>query len=100
MQTYDPIRQPYPSHIPAMRPTHEGSAGQSLTPIFDALYLEYRRSFRALPGDRTGEENLVFHGFAGHPGSRLAVHPPYGATAWQPYPVRQHPALPPAPGGR
>ncbi|MET9294597.1 hypothetical protein [Streptomyces sp. NPDC003077] len=31
---------------------------RSATPIFDALYAEYRRSFRALPGDRTGEEEL------------------------------------------
>lgn len=36
----------------------------SHTPIYDALYSEYRRSFRALPGDRTGEEDLGFTGFA------------------------------------
>ncbi len=35
----------------------------SSTPIYDALYSEYRRSFRALPGDRSGEENLGFPAF-------------------------------------
>lgn len=37
--------------------------GTSATPIYDALYSEYRRSFRALPGDRSGEENLRFPAF-------------------------------------
>ncbi|WP_234327123.1 hypothetical protein, partial [Streptomyces sp. NRRL WC-3742] len=36
----------------------------SPTPIYDELYSEYRRLFRALPGDRTGEEDLSFTGFA------------------------------------
>ncbi|MFJ3146141.1 hypothetical protein ACIPJM_27310 [Streptomyces halstedii] len=46
-----------------MRPAWDPSAGRSPTPIYDALYAEFRRSFRALPGDRTGEENLGFRGF-------------------------------------
>ncbi|MFD5324525.1 hypothetical protein [Streptomyces sp. NPDC127092] len=54
-----------PSAIPAMRPAQDGSAGFSATPIYDALYSEYRRSFRTLPGDRSGEEELGFRGFAG-----------------------------------
>jgi hypothetical protein len=33
------------------------------TPIYDALYSEYRRLFRTLPGDRSGEESLRFSGF-------------------------------------
>ena len=37
----------------------------SATPIYDALYSEFRRLFRALPGDRSGEEDLRFTGF-GH----------------------------------
>ncbi|MFD5070694.1 hypothetical protein ACFWNC_22565 [Streptomyces sp. NPDC058369] len=41
-----------------MRPSQDPSCGPSHTPIYDALYSEYRRSFRALPGDRTGEESL------------------------------------------
>ncbi|MFI0901414.1 hypothetical protein [Streptomyces sp. NPDC020983] len=40
----------------------DGSGG-SATPIYDALYREYRRLFRTLPGDRTGEESLQFNGF-------------------------------------
>ncbi|MGW2181418.1 hypothetical protein ACWCXX_25625 [Streptomyces sp. NPDC001732] len=55
-----------------MRPTQDSSGGQSHTPIYDALYSEYRRSFRALPGDRSGEENLGFMAFGtGLFGSRL-----------------------------
>ncbi|MEV6327214.1 hypothetical protein [Streptomyces sp. NPDC051909] len=59
-----------------MRPAHDGTAGTagstgfpgtstgfSATPIYDALYSEYRRSFRSLPGDRSGEEELGFRGF-------------------------------------
>jgi hypothetical protein len=33
------------------------------TPIYDGLYSEFRRLFRALPGDRSGEDNLRFIGF-------------------------------------
>ncbi|WP_328924940.1 hypothetical protein OG429_09985 [Streptomyces sp. NBC_00190] len=36
----------------------------SHTPIYDTLYSEYLRSFRALPGDRTGEEDLGFTAFS------------------------------------
>ncbi|MEI7031394.1 hypothetical protein [Streptomyces pratensis] len=46
-----------------MRPSQDPSRGVSPTPIYDALYSEYRRSFRALPGDRSGEENLGFAAF-------------------------------------
>ncbi|KRV49647.1 hypothetical protein AQ490_20250 [Wenjunlia vitaminophila] len=53
---------PYPAPIPAMRPSCE-AFDRSGTPIYDALYSEYRRLFRALPGDRTGEEELRFTGF-------------------------------------
>ncbi|MEV0374344.1 hypothetical protein AB0I10_31880 [Streptomyces sp. NPDC050636] len=44
-----------PSHEP--RSTHTADRG-SATPIYDALYAEYRRSFRALPGDRTDEPEV------------------------------------------
>ena len=57
-----------------MRPSREPSGGQSQTPIYDALYSEYRRSFRALPGDRSGEENLGFVAFGtGMFGSRAPL---------------------------
>ncbi|MFH7599647.1 hypothetical protein WDV06_31790 [Streptomyces racemochromogenes] len=47
---------------PALDRDHAPAA--SHTPIFDALYAEYLRSFRALPGDRTGEEDLGFTAFS------------------------------------
>jgi hypothetical protein len=47
-----------------MRPSHEASVPEfPLTPIYDAMYAEYSRLFRTLPGDRTGEEDLHFKGF-------------------------------------
>ncbi|MFR9799964.1 hypothetical protein ACL02U_29325 [Streptomyces sp. MS06] len=64
MYTYDvPRRQGL-----APRPL----SGPSATPIYDALYAEYVRSFRSLPGDRSGEEELEFSAF----GSR--AHRPFG----------------------
>ena len=63
VHTYDAFpRSPYQSHIPAMRTAHD-PVPASATPIYDALCSEYRRLFRTLPGDRTGEENLRFNGF-------------------------------------
>lgn len=66
MQTFDPspARRQTASHvIPGMRPAYEPENAGTATPIYDALYAEYRRLFRALPGDRTGEEDLKFTGF-------------------------------------
>ncbi|MET7647506.1 hypothetical protein ABZS83_28520 [Streptomyces sp. NPDC005426] len=60
-----------------MRPAQDPSGRPSDTPIYDALYSEYRRSFRALPGDRSGEEGLGLPAFgAGLFGSRtsLSIH--------------------------
>ncbi|MCX5396156.1 hypothetical protein [Streptomyces sp. NBC_00102] len=56
-----------------MRPSRDLPGGSSPTPIYDALYSEYLRSFRALPGDRSGEEGLSFLNF-GSPG-RLVGRP-------------------------
>lgn len=70
-----------------MRPARDPSGGPSHTPIYDALYSEYRRSFRALPGDRSGEESLALPAFgAGFFGSRAplsahASHPGSGGGA-------------------
>ncbi|MEU0400579.1 hypothetical protein ABZ318_10040 [Streptomyces sp. NPDC006197] len=100
MHPYDPFTQPYPSQIPAMRPARDVTAGPSPTPIYDALYSEYRRTFRTLPGDRSGEEELSFRAFGtvlstGVYGHRHASGYP---TAWS---GQQHPhtqaALPPGP---
>ncbi len=85
VHSYDPSRQQQ-SQIPAMRPAQDPSAGTSATPIYDALYSEYRRSFRALPGDRSGEENLRFPAFsAGFFASRapLPGHPSPPGSARQ-----------------
>ncbi|MFE1548584.1 hypothetical protein [Streptomyces sp. NPDC058718] len=90
-----------------MRPAQDGSAGQSATPIYDALFSEFRRSFRTLPGDRSGEEDVVFRAFGTTTGTGLygngqgygggqryaSAHPPV-------WPAQQHhtqAALPPGP---
>ncbi|MFB7355649.1 hypothetical protein [Streptomyces gardneri] len=110
---YDPFLQPYPSQIPAMRPAQDVAAGQSPTPIYDALLSEYRRSFRTLPGDRSGEEDVAFRAFGTTTSTGLygngqgygAVQG-YGsgqryASAYPPmWPAQQHhtpAALPPGP---
>jgi hypothetical protein len=46
-----------------MRHIYNASSPGSSTPIYDALYAEYSRLFRTLPGDRSGEEGLRFEGF-------------------------------------
>ncbi|MFI9233280.1 MULTISPECIES: hypothetical protein [Streptomyces] len=90
------------------------AAPVSATPIYDSLYAEYRRSFRALPGDRSGEEGLSAEAMrsiwgrtttatghlpsAGHwePAARQQYH---GHPQHAGGPARGHfpPALPPAP---
>ncbi|MFE9253321.1 hypothetical protein [Streptomyces sp. NPDC007088] len=40
-----------------MRPA-QTPPGPSPTPIYDALYAEYRKLFRTVPGDRGGEDEL------------------------------------------
>ncbi|MFJ2024138.1 hypothetical protein ACIODW_10085 [Streptomyces sp. NPDC087897] len=107
-----------------MRPAQDPSGGVSPTPIYDALYSEYRRSFRALPGDRSGEEHFSFPAFnaglfatraplSGHPvpsvhggqggssgqsqhGGGLGSWQRVGRHAGRPRPA----ALPPGPGSR
>ncbi|MEV7090074.1 hypothetical protein AB0O07_30030 [Streptomyces sp. NPDC093085] len=86
-----------------MRPAQDGADGFSTTPIYDALYSEFRRSFRALPGDRSNEENLGFTAFGtglhgshsgyGHHGGFGHPQPQYPG-AWQRDPRQQHMARP------
>ena len=97
--------------------------GPSATPIYDALYAEYVKTFRSLPGDRSGEEDLGFTAFGNIPhalGSFSSAYSAYSAGAqsarhgigqqsqWQrvgqvgqqPTPTAMHhiqAALPPAP---
>ena len=48
-----------------MRSAQEAAGGGGTgTPIYDALYSEYSRLFRTLPGDRSGEESLAFNSFS------------------------------------
>ncbi|MEU6126876.1 hypothetical protein [Streptomyces sp. NPDC047123] len=50
-----------------MRTAQDTTGEHSATPIYDTLYSEYLRAFRALPGDRTGEEELGFTAFGTGP---------------------------------
>ncbi|MFI7342660.1 hypothetical protein ACIBUY_32540 [Streptomyces sp. NPDC050085] len=59
-----------------MRPAEDHASSHSATPIYDALYAEYRRSFRALPGDRSGEEDLGFTAFGTGPYGTRHHHAP------------------------
>ncbi|MFJ2819329.1 hypothetical protein ACIQOU_24455 [Streptomyces sp. NPDC091279] len=72
-QAYQPVPPMYPlrpaAELPPARSVHEFTGGSSATPIFDALYAEYVKSFRTLPGDRSGEENLGFTAFGNIPHS-------------------------------
>ncbi|EFE70385.1 hypothetical protein ABT269_26730 [Streptomyces viridosporus] len=68
MHAYDvPRRQPLASVPAPGRPAQGSRSGLSATPIYDALYTEYVKSFRALPGDRSGEEDLGFTAFGNIP---------------------------------
>ncbi|MFK4148300.1 hypothetical protein [Streptomyces sp. NPDC004065] len=63
MHAYDvPRRQSYPP-IPSARRAQDPQGGPSATPIYDALCAEYVKAYRALPGDRSGEEDLGFVAF-------------------------------------
>ncbi|MBY8344724.1 hypothetical protein LXH13_09010 [Streptomyces spinosirectus] len=69
MHAYEvPRRQPL-QPIPSARSAQDNSGGPSATPIYDALYAEWVRSFRTLPGDRSGEEELGFTAFGNIPRS-------------------------------
>ena len=65
VQSFDASsRSPFQRYIPPMRSAQDpGGSGGTATPIYDALYSEYQRLFRTLPGDRSGEEALRFDGF-------------------------------------
>lgn len=115
MHAYDPFpRAPFHHPIPGMRPSYDGPAPTqvaevSYTPIYDALYAEYRRSFRALPGDRTGEEGLGIEAIRNIWGRTTSVSGPWDTQFRHPqtpppahlhphYPTRHTPAaLPPVP---
>lgn len=76
-----------------MRTSRDLVPSRSATPIYDRLYAEYRRLFRALPGDRSGEEGLRFEGFGFNRGVTPAG-PEHGLPR---HDGRWPAALPPAP---
>ncbi|MFJ8299608.1 hypothetical protein ACIQ9R_27475 [Streptomyces sp. NPDC094447] len=94
-----------------MRPAQDVTAGASPTPIYDALYSEYLRTFRTLPGDRSGEEDLTFRAFGtavstgvygqaqGHgQGHRYGTaYPQAWSAPYPPAPAHTQAALPPGP---
>ncbi|MBB6416618.1 hypothetical protein [Streptomyces sp. AK010] len=67
MHAYEVPRRHSFSPIPSARSAQDSQGGPSATPIYDALYAEYVKSFRALPGDRSGEEKLGFTAFGNTP---------------------------------
>ncbi|MEV6173569.1 hypothetical protein AB0L99_35845 [Streptomyces sp. NPDC051954] len=86
MHAYDVPRRPSFSSIPSARAAAESSGGSSATPIYDALYSEYVKSFRSLPGDRRGEEDFGFVAFGylehGGSGSCSSSYGAYSAGAY------------------
>lgn len=69
MHAYDVSPRPSRPSAVSARPSHDPQGGPSATPIYDALYAEYVKTFRALPGDRSGEEELGFTAFGPVPHS-------------------------------
>ncbi|MBO7935459.1 MULTISPECIES: hypothetical protein [Streptomyces] len=69
MHTYDVPRRPALPSVPSARPAQDPQGGPSATPIYDALYAEYVKTFRSLPGDRSGEDDLGFTAFGSIPQS-------------------------------
>ncbi|MFD5339872.1 hypothetical protein [Streptomyces hawaiiensis] len=80
MHAYDVSRRQSFSPIPSARSAQESLGGPSATPIYDALYAEYVKSFRALPGDRSGEEKLGFTAFGNNPHSSGSYGGTYGGS--------------------
>lgn len=81
MHTYDvPRRQSY-QPIPSSRSAQEGQGGPSATPIYDRLYSEWVKTFRSLPGDRSGEDQLGFTAFGNSPHSTGS----YGGNSYSAY---------------
>lgn len=72
----------------------DGVGSPSATPIYDMLYAEWVKTFRTLPGDRSGEEGLRFcpfgllpdrttSSYGGHrPGSFSSSYSAYSAGAY------------------
>ncbi|MER6789027.1 hypothetical protein ABT330_31145 [Streptomyces sp. NPDC000658] len=88
MHTYDVPRRPSYQSIPSARPAQDSQGGPSATPIYDALYAEYVKTFRSLPGDRSGEDDLGFTAFGNipyHTGSYAAPRPGSFSSSYSAY---------------
>ncbi|MEU3840032.1 hypothetical protein AB0E88_08360 [Streptomyces sp. NPDC028635] len=88
MHNYDvPRRQSFSSVPPPPRVGQESHRGPSATPIYDALYAEYVKSFRSLPGDRSGEEELGFTAFGSirHGGGPAVPRPGSFSSSYSAY---------------
>ncbi|WP_327413119.1 hypothetical protein [Streptomyces sp. NBC_01233] len=71
-----------------MRPVRDRDSAPAVshTPIYDTLYSEYLRAFRALPGDRSGEEDLGFTAFSygsSYTGGAGSYGSGWSGSAWQ-----------------
>jgi hypothetical protein len=88
VHTYDVPRRQFPS-LPSARVAQDPQGGPSATPIYDALYAEYVRSFRSLPGDRSGEDELGFTAFGNIPHSTGSFSNSYSAYSAGAYSARQ-----------
>jgi len=82
VHAYDVPRRQSSQPIPSARPAQDLSSGSSATPIYDALYSEYVRSLRSLPGDRSGEEHLGFTAFANSQHSSTGSFSTYGVGTY------------------
>ncbi|MET7685720.1 hypothetical protein [Streptomyces sp. NPDC005423] len=81
MHPYDvPRRQSY-QPIPSSRSAEESPHVPSATPIYDRLYSEWVKTFRSLPGDRSGEEQLGFTAFGNSPHTTGS----YGGSSYSAY---------------
>jgi hypothetical protein len=88
VHTYDVPRRPSYQSIPSARPAQDSQGGPSATPIYDALYAEYVKTFRSLPGDRSGEDELGFTAFGNisyHTGSYPAPRPGSFSSSYSAY---------------
>ncbi|MFE1247770.1 hypothetical protein [Streptomyces sp. NPDC058741] len=80
MHAYEVPRRQSFWQIPSARSAQDAQGGPSATPIYDALYSEYVKSFRALPGDRSGEEKLGFTAFGNIPHSTGSYGSAHGSS--------------------
>ncbi|WLW56148.1 hypothetical protein [Streptomyces sp. YU58] len=90
MHAYDVSRRYSLPSLPSSRSAaQEPFSGPSVTPIYDALYAEYVKSFRSLPGDRSGEDELGFTAFGNIPHGSGSFRDSYSAYSAGAYSARQ-----------